>query len=155
MGLFDSLLRMGVKKIVNDALDKAFDSTGETSGNRSAHTPVSTQRYSAPEKSVEERIESVCSSNYPEYTLEKNVPSSRYGGSPQAYDFTCLLCKDGSPHLAMLILTDHSDYRRKSVRLAHEDCEQIIRIHCLNFMEYLPTTEEYITERLASISDKF
>lgn len=65
MGLLDSLVRMGVKKIVNDALDKAFDSTGETSGNRSAHAPVSTQGYSDPEKSVEERIESVCSLNYP------------------------------------------------------------------------------------------
>lgn len=155
MGFLDNLLKNSVKKIAGETIDKVMGDTFDefTQAGKSilntATANSSSQSHSSRELSLPERIEKVCANQFPEYEVNKNVDSSICNADPAAWKYSYTLSRDGVLKLTILVLYDKNDYKRKAVRLAHEASEQM-NVHCINIMDYLPSTEEYITNAIAS-----
>lgn len=137
-----------VGKIIGDSdVDsRTHSSSGQADrpANKAANRLSNTART---RKGVIERLINVCERQFKEYELIENVSASGFNAETGAENYSFVMYKDGAPKLTIMILEGHNDYRRKSVRLAHEASEAM-GVGCINIMTFLPSTEEYIETRI-------
>lgn len=146
MGFFDKLSSFlsTASKVSDKAMD-VYTQTKNISDTFSNNGKASSDRK--PGKTVDQRIRNVCARSFPEYILKSGIPASEVNAGYDARNFSFMLFKDNSPKLAIMVLSGHNDYAKKDVRAAHEACHTY-GINCINIMTYLPSTEEYITDRI-------
>lgn len=130
MGFFKNLLSKGVKDLAN--------SEGVSKSNRGT----------SEGRNVFQRVRNVVNTYYPGYTLEENVNTGIFGGAEEAWNYSFVLSQAGTPALTIMVLSGHNDYRKKPVVSAH-NASEVAGVHCINIMEYLPSGEAYINQRIA------
>ncbi len=147
MGFFDKLSSFisTASKVSDKAID-IYSQTKNVSDSFSGNAKTSPVR--SPGKNVNQRIKNVCAYSFPEYTLKSNISASIVNADSEARDFSFMLYRDNSPKLAIMVLSGHNDYAKRDVKAAHKAC-RVYGINCINIMTYLPSTEEYITDRIA------
>lgn len=143
MGFLSNLLKNEAKKLVSDVLDDKVKNV--TSGKSSGNQPEMNNEMS--KKGLQSRMERVFQTEFAGYEIRKNVSAFDVFGDSEACNYTYGMYLNGSPKAMIIILNDKNAYRKKSVRLAHTACENY-GIPCFNFMSYLPSTYDYIKERL-------
>lgn len=139
MGFFKDLLSKGVKDITDSVKDAVLNNVENTFA-----SSVGTSKNT----SVSQRIRNVVNTYYCGYTLEENVNPGIFYAQPEAWNYSFVLSRDGMPALTIMVLSGHNDYRKKAVELAHQASESA-GVHCINIMEYLPSGEDYINQRIA------
>lgn len=139
MGFFRDLLSKGVKEVTDSVKDSVIDSVNNT---------FSSYNNLPKAKNVKQRIRNVVNTYYCGYTIEENVNPCIFYAQPEASNYSFVLSRDGQPALSIMVLSGHNDYRKKSVMLAH-DASEAAGVHCINIMEYLPSTEDYIKQRIS------
>lgn len=130
MGFFKDLISKGVKDLAN--------SEGVSKSNR----------RTSEGRNVFQRVRNVVNTYYPGYTLEENVNTGIFGGAEEAWNYSFVLSRAGTPVLTIMVLSGHNDYRKKPVVSAH-NASEAAGVHCINIMEYLPSGETYINQRIA------
>lgn len=146
MGLLSQLLNKAID-ILPSVAEQAL-SNAQNSSNTNNSSAAFGSSDNADKLPLRARIEHVCQQSFPEYALDKDVPAYHLGGSPDAYDFTYILYRDNKPKLVILVLYGHNDYKKKSVRLAH-DAARTAGAACINIMDYLPSKTAYIQDVIA------
>lgn len=136
MGLFGDLLKNKVEKLGRDVI-----------GSKDVFSSLLKNETEKPE-SVSDRVRRVIKENYAEYELCERVQASELGGEYDAQKYSFMLCRDGRAKLTIMVLEGKNDYHRKNVRLAHKASESA-GVPCINIMEYLPSTYEYIKDKIA------
>lgn len=146
MGFFNKLSSFvsTASKVSNKSMD-IYSQTKNISDTFSDKGNVNPVRK--PGKTVEQRVQNVCARSFPEYILKSNISVSELNPAIEARNYSFMLYKDNSPKLAIMVLPGHNDYAKKNVKAAHEVC-RTYGINCINIMTYLPSTEEYITDRI-------
>lgn len=137
MGLFKDLLSKGVKSLADDVLEGVLSSGKAAAG-----------KGNLEKDSVSERIVRVADKYYPEYELSENIDAGVFYAETGARNYSFALSREGKICLTIMVLKDKNDYKRKSVILAHRASENA-GVHCINIMEYLPSSENYINGRIA------
>lgn len=146
MGFFDKLSSFisTASKVSDKAVD-IYSQTKNISDTFSNNGKASSDKK--PGKTVDQRIRNVCARSFPEYTLKSCISASEVNAGHDARNFSFMLFRDNSPKLAIMVLSGHNEYAKTDVRAAHEACRSY-GINCINIMTYLPSTEEYITDRI-------
>lgn len=168
MGFLDNLLRREVRKVISNAVDTVVDDTlknafgkdGESSvanagGSTSGSSPEKENREATKltncsgEELLRRRIEEIAASDWSDYELRKQVPSSEVNAPEGAEPFFEYGFYRGGALVAVIkILNDNNAYCRKSVRLAQAACRGQ-NVKYMNFMSYMMNRPEYIAKRFA------
>lgn len=141
MGLFKDLFSKTANKLANEVIDNVKSYAND-------NTAASSSAKHGKNLSVNERIEKVVHECYPDYELKKNVSSNIFNTEKFAAKYTYTLSRFDAVRLTIMVLSDKNAYRRSDVVAAHNASENA-GVHCINIMTYLPSTEEYIKQRIA------
>lgn len=141
MGLFKNLFSKTANKPANEVIDNVKSYAND-------NTVTSRSAKHGKNLSVNERIEKVVHECYPDYELKKNVSSNIFNTEKFAAKYTYTLSRFDAVRLTIMVLSDKNAYRRSDVVAAHNASENA-GVHCINIMTYLPSTEEYIKQRIA------
>ncbi len=157
MGFFSNLIKKEAQKLVSDVMDnsvgniikKNIPGSGVSSADESSvnRTYSYDRNTDISEDGVRERLEQVFATEWSDYEIRRNIPSSELNADSKARSYSYGMYRDGQPKAMIMLLTNRNHYCRKDVRLAHDACYNI-GIPCINIMSYLPSTTEYISGRL-------
>lgn len=153
MGLLGDLLKKEAKKMLSEAVADRSRNNHQTSASQSRNETSRSDQNSGQNaenwESVTDRIRRVIAENYAGYEVRERVPATEWGGTRDMRTYDFVLYSAGEAKLTILVLSGGADYKRKAVKDAHTLSEQK-GAHCINIMEYLPSTYEYINERIRS-----
>lgn len=141
MGILKNLFSNTANRLANDLIDNVKN---QALSNMSSSKSV----RSAKNSGVYERIEKVVREYYPDYQLEKDISANIFNITSDACRYSYVLKKGNSICLTIIVLSDKNAYRKYDVVSAHNASENA-GVHCINIMTYLPSTEEYINQRIA------
>ena len=160
MGFLDNLLRRAVNTAVDAAVENVVDSVFGRKGQPAATVSASednTDRENAAEtklincsgeRLLRQRIEEITAREKPEYELRRKVSSKEVNapdGAEPFFDYG--FYRDNLLVAVIMILDNNNAYRRKSVRLAQQACQDQ-QVGYMNFMSYMTNHPEYISKRL-------
>ena len=98
------------------------------------------------QRPVEEKIVEVLKTEFPDYTYEENFSPAKLGGEGKFMDYSFLVCKDGEPKLAMMLIgkttCSHREYRWS------KEFAEGFGLPFINFIRHYPNKVEYIKQRL-------
>ena len=159
MGFLDNLIRKTVSNAVDKAVDSVVDNIKEKSGffpgtANTRSSAVSSQAQDPDEEHcgydealIRARVEKVFAEEWSGYEVRQNVWAYEMGAEEGSHDYSYGLYLDGQPKAMVMVLEYSDDYRRKSVRLAHEACEKK-GVFCMNLLPHMPNRRSYISKRL-------
>ncbi len=173
MGFLDNLLKKEARKIISGVMDSVVDNVVDSArealgqkepdnvfvasensygGGAGSSFSVSSDEESCCGKPdvVEERIRKVLASDFSGMELRKGVRSENIGARGISWIYTYGVYKDGIPVAMINFLSGANDYKRKSVLLSKQACEDI-RVGYAHFMLRLPNRTSYIRQQLKKI----
>lgn len=146
MGFFGDFLSKKMKKAVSDVVGTAVEGVYHANGfaGENSHDADDACRGEAD---LRKRIETIVATEWPDYELRRNVPSSEFGASEGARkEYSYGIYRNGIVVAMIMLLDGNNEYRLKEVRLAQQACKDQ-RIPYMNFMTYMANHRSYISKR--------
>ncbi|MBQ1393905.1 MAG: hypothetical protein II919_05655 [Lachnospiraceae bacterium] len=144
MGFLENILKKGLEQLneqyMNSQNEKKSEVKSETTSKREVSQSVSNE-------SLHDRIRKVLRENYSEYEVRENVPAGEFGEKNDGMPYSFVLYHGGSVKLTIMVLNGRNDYKLKRVVNAHKASKNA-GANCINIMSYLPSTYEYINQRI-------
>lgn len=155
MGFLDNLLRRAVNTAVDAAADSVFGRKEQPATVSASQDSTDRENAAATklincsgERLLRQRIEEIAAREKPEYELRQNVSSKEVNapdGAEPFFDYG--FYRDNLLVAVIMILDNNNAYRRKSVRLAQQACQDQ-HVGYMNFMSYMTNHPKYISGRL-------
>ena len=165
MGLFDSIKKTAINKIVNTveksigkAVGSAARSGSVNSGSYNAPQNTDSDRSSyaqsrgnTPDPDIEQKFEQILTGDFPELRIMKNAAPANIGiTAPQpCRPYTFALMRNGKAAVVIL-LTQHNRINNAAFKNARKSALDS-KIPFLNFYTHMPNERGYITSRIKSV----
>ena len=159
MGLFDSLLKTGMRAVSNAVADVVSDAvTGALQGN--SGSTVSTQSTEYDNRSFDQKLQAILQ-NLGEYEVRRNISPdeleqeagreiyTRGGCYAKPDDLSYVLYKDGQHILVINLWCTYTSYKHMANREIKAYCTNN-GIKVLDFFDYLPNEADYMEERICT-----
>jgi len=160
MGLFDSLLKAGVRAVTSKAVDAAFDAVVDAvkGDNQSGNSKTTFTQSTEDNRSFDEKINAVLE-NLGTYEIRKDISPdtleqeagvsiyTRGGCYAKPDNFTYTFYKEGQRVLIVNLWDDYQTYKHMANREIKDYCGRN-GITVLDFFDYLPNEFGYMEQRI-------
>lgn len=157
MGLFDSLLKTGIRAVSNAVADAVSDAVTDALKGDSNPT-VSSEKTREDNRSFDQKLQAILQ-NLGEYEVRKNISPSeleqeagreiytRGGCYAKPDHLSYVLYKDGQRVLVINLWRDYESYKHVANRQIKDYCTNN-GLKVLDFFDYLPNEADYMEERI-------
>lgn len=171
MGLFDSILKQGARRLISEVTNAAIDTVADEikknftdgSDNNAINTTTTTVKkessleerlgYKVPEgyedvaeKMVEDKLRAVFQREFPQYEIREKVSPTTIGGTGNFRPYRFGVYENGTPKLFIMIVS-HNTCRERLYRWSKEEAEKA-GIPMINFVGLFENKIDYIIDRL-------
>lgn len=168
MGLFDSILKQGARRLISEVTSAAIDTVADeikknfTEGNSTTTTTTTAKKeltleeivgYKVPEgyeevaeKDVEDKLRLVFQKEFSQYEIREQVSPTTIGGTGNFMPYSFGVYENGAPKLFIMVVYNNT-CRERLYRWSKEEAEKA-GVPLINFVFVFENRIDYIINRL-------